>query len=154
MERDDCRVVDKNRKYQLEAEMATHHHAVPCRSGHHAFRHDDHWTRHQLVRHAADAVGHGSHAVLGGHAGAYGTFLAHGLGIVNNFWAYLSCMAFAGIFMPIFNAPSMAILQARVNSDFMGRVFSVTMMAGSLAMPFGMAVFGPAADAMEIDWCS
>lgn len=63
-------------------------------------------------------------------------------------------MAFAGIFMPIFNAPSMAILQARVNSDFMGRVFSVTMMAGSLAMPFGMAVFGPAADAMEIDWCS
>jgi DHA3 family macrolide efflux protein-like MFS transporter len=75
-----------------------------------------------------------------------------GLGLLNNFWLYLSCMALAGVILPMFNAPSMAVLQARVDPDFLGRVFSVLMMTGSLAMPFGMLVFGPIADVVPIDW--
>jgi DHA3 family macrolide efflux protein-like MFS transporter len=82
---------------------------------------------------------------------AFGLFTA-ALGILENFWLYLGCMALAGISMPIFNAPSMAVLQARVDADFLGRVSSVFMMVGSLAMPFGMLVFGPVSDIISIDW--
>ncbi|MDR3052796.1 MAG: MFS transporter [Coriobacteriales bacterium] len=74
-----------------------------------------------------------------------------GLGLLGNFWVYLACMCFVGVIMPLFNAPSMAILQARIDPDYMGRVFSVSMMAGSLAMPFGMLIFGPLADSISID---
>ena len=75
-----------------------------------------------------------------------------GLGLLNNFWVYLACMGFIGIIMPFFNAPMMAILQEKIDPNFMGRVFSVFMMVGSLSMPFGMVVFGPLADVVPIDW--
>jgi DHA3 family macrolide efflux protein-like MFS transporter len=75
-----------------------------------------------------------------------------GLGLLNNFWPYLACMAFVGITMPTFNAPMMAIMQEKIDPNFMGRVFSVFMMLGSLAMPLGMLVFGPLADWLAIDW--
>jgi DHA3 family macrolide efflux protein-like MFS transporter len=74
-----------------------------------------------------------------------------GLGLLGNFWVYLACMAFVGVIMPIFNAPCMAILQTRIDPDYMGRVFSVSMMAGSLSMPVGMLIFGPLADVISID---
>jgi DHA3 family macrolide efflux protein-like MFS transporter len=74
-----------------------------------------------------------------------------GLGLLNNFWIYLACMLFVGITMPAFNAPSMAIMQSRIDPNYMGRVFSISMMVGSLAMPFGMVVFGPLADITSID---
>jgi DHA3 family macrolide efflux protein-like MFS transporter len=77
---------------------------------------------------------------------------AIGLGLLDNFWVYLGCMLFVGITMPMFNAPSMAVLQARVDPDYMGRVFSVSMMTGSLAMPVGMIAFGPLSDMIAIDW--
>ncbi|MDR0432463.1 MAG: MFS transporter [Bifidobacteriaceae bacterium] len=75
-----------------------------------------------------------------------------GLGVLGNFWVYLSFMAFVGVSMPIFNAPSMAVMQSRIDPDFMGRVFSVLTMTGALAMPAGMVVFGPMADAVDIRW--
>jgi DHA3 family macrolide efflux protein-like MFS transporter len=74
-----------------------------------------------------------------------------GLGLLGNFWVYLACMGFVGVIMPIFNAPCMAILQTRIDPDYMGRVFSVSMMAGSLSMPVGMLIFGPLADVISID---
>lgn len=75
-----------------------------------------------------------------------------GLGLLDNFWVYLACMTFVGITMPIFNAPMMGIMQEKIDADFMGRVFSVFMMLSSLAMPIGIAVFGPFADVIPIDW--
>ncbi|NLN34424.1 MAG: MFS transporter, partial [Candidatus Cloacimonetes bacterium] len=75
-----------------------------------------------------------------------------GLGIMGDFWLYLTCIAFVGIIMPLFNAPMMGILQEKIDPDYMGRVFSVFMMFGSLSMPVGMLVFGPLADAFPIDW--
>ncbi|MDR1422179.1 MAG: MFS transporter [Coriobacteriales bacterium] len=74
-----------------------------------------------------------------------------GLGLLGNFWVYLACMAFVGSVMPVFSAPMMGILQERIVPDFMGRVFSVFMMVGSLAMPIGMLFFGPLADLISID---
>jgi DHA3 family macrolide efflux protein-like MFS transporter len=74
-----------------------------------------------------------------------------GLGLLGNFWVYLACMLFVGVVMPVFNAPNMAILQTRIDPDYMGRVFAVSMMVGSLAMPVGMLVFGPLADFVTID---
>jgi DHA3 family macrolide efflux protein-like MFS transporter len=74
-----------------------------------------------------------------------------GLGVLGNFWVYLACMLFVGVVGPLFNAPCMAILQTRIDPDYMGRVFSVSMLAGSLAMPLGMLVFGPLADLISID---
>jgi DHA3 family macrolide efflux protein-like MFS transporter len=75
-----------------------------------------------------------------------------GLGLLGNFWVYLAFMAFIGVSMPLFNAPSMAVMQARIDPNFMGRVFSVLMMTGALAMPAGMVLFGPLADVVDIRW--
>lgn len=73
------------------------------------------------------------------------------LGLASNFWVYLSFMAICGISFPFFNTPLMTIFQTKVDPDYMGRVFSVLTMSGSVMMPLGMAVFGPLADVVSID---
>lgn len=77
--------------------------------------------------------------------------LAAGLGITSNFWIYLAIMAITGVVMPLWNTPSMVLLQTRVEPTFMGRVLSVFTMVSSVMMPAGMIVFGPVADAVSID---
>ena len=74
------------------------------------------------------------------------------LGIVPNFWVYLGIMALCGLVVPSFNTPSMTILQANVDPQIMGRVMGVYMTLSSLAMPLGMAVFGPLGDIVKIEW--
>jgi DHA3 family macrolide efflux protein-like MFS transporter len=73
------------------------------------------------------------------------------LGLINNFWLYLGVMAIMGLTMPLYNTPSMALLQSTVDPAYMGRVFSVFGMASSLMMPAGMMLFGPLADVISID---
>ena len=46
----------------------------------------------------------------------------------------------------------MATLQTNVDSAYMGRVFSVLLMMGSLMMPLGMIVWGPLGDVVDIGW--
>ena len=75
-----------------------------------------------------------------------------GLGLFENFWSYALCMGITGIVMNLFDAPMMATLQIRVDSAYMGRVFSVMMMMGSVMMPLGMVLWGPLSDAVAIDW--
>jgi DHA3 family macrolide efflux protein-like MFS transporter len=60
-------------------------------------------------------------------------------------------MAITGVVMPLWNTPSMVLLQTRVETAFMGRVLSVFTMVSSVMMPAGMIVFGPVADAVSID---
>ncbi len=74
------------------------------------------------------------------------------LGVVPNFWIYLGVMLICGVTMPLFNTPSMTLLQSKIEPDKMGRVFSVMMMFGGLAMPLGMVVFGPLGDVVRIEW--
>ena len=75
-----------------------------------------------------------------------------GLGLMDNFALYLGCMGIAGLVMPAINAPVLTVMQIRVDAEYMGRVFSVLSMLGSIAMPVGMTVWGPLADVVLIDW--
>jgi DHA3 family macrolide efflux protein-like MFS transporter len=77
--------------------------------------------------------------------------LAAGLGFASTFSLYLVIMALLGISMPLWNAPSMVLLQTTVEPAFMGRVLSVFTMASSVMMPLGMVFFGPIADIVSID---
>lgn len=74
------------------------------------------------------------------------------LGVVPNFWVYLVFIAIAGISIPIFNVPSMVLLQEKVEGDYLGRVFGVLSMISSIMMPMGMLLFGPLADIIKIEW--
>lgn len=74
------------------------------------------------------------------------------LGLVPNFWIYLSFMVLIGIVMPIFNTPATVLLQQKVEGDFLGRVFGVLGMISSVMMPLGMLVFGPLSDFVKIEW--
>jgi DHA3 family macrolide efflux protein-like MFS transporter len=75
-----------------------------------------------------------------------------GLGLLDNFTLYLACMGFTGFIWPAFNAPMMAALQAKVDAEYMGRVFSIIAMLASIMMPVGMLIWGPLADKIPIDW--
>jgi DHA3 family macrolide efflux protein-like MFS transporter len=77
--------------------------------------------------------------------------LVAGLGLAPNFVLYLVIMAVLGITLPLWNAPSMVLLQTTVEPSFMGRVLSVFMMVNSTMMPLGMVVFGPIADIVSIN---
>ena len=74
------------------------------------------------------------------------------LGTIPVFWIYLVFMGVIGIFMPLFNTPSLVLLQEKVEPDFMGRVFGVFTMISTSMMPLGMLVFGPLADIVRIEW--
>lgn len=74
------------------------------------------------------------------------------LGLVPNFWVYLGFMALCGLCMPVFNTPSTVLLQERVEGNYLGRIFSVMGMIGSVSMPAGMLLFGPLADVAPIEW--
>ncbi len=73
------------------------------------------------------------------------------LGLVSNFYVYLSFMLLAGFTMPCFNTPSSVIIQEKVEGDYLGRIFSVMGMIGSVGMPASMLVFGPLADTVPIE---
>jgi DHA3 family macrolide efflux protein-like MFS transporter len=77
--------------------------------------------------------------------------LSAGLGLAPNFWIYLVIMAIMGIALPLYNAPSMVLLQTTVEPAFMGRVLSVFTMLSSTMMPLGMVVFGPVSDTVSIN---
>ncbi len=74
------------------------------------------------------------------------------LGIVPSFWIYLGVMGITGLSMPLFNTPSMVMLQEKVEGEYLGRIFGVFGMISSSMMPLGMLLFGPIADFIEIEW--
>jgi DHA3 family macrolide efflux protein-like MFS transporter len=74
-----------------------------------------------------------------------------GLGMAHNFLVYIGIMAVIGLTMPLYNTPTMVLLQSTVDPVYMGRVLSVFMMINSVMMPVGMLFFGPLADKVSID---
>ncbi|MDF2834363.1 MAG: transporter [Paenibacillus sp.] len=74
------------------------------------------------------------------------------LGVVPNFWIYLTVMAIFGLGMPMANTPTTVLLQEKVDPDYMGRIFGVFGMISTSMMPIGMMIFGPLADVIEIEW--
>ncbi|GHU80270.1 MFS transporter [Clostridia bacterium] len=72
-------------------------------------------------------------------------------GVVPNFWVYLGIMLLCGMTVPLFNTASQTMMQTKLDPAIMGRVFSVLMMINGLAMPMGMALFGPLGDVVRIE---
>lgn len=71
--------------------------------------------------------------------------------IANMFIIYLVMMGALGITMPLFNTPSIVILQETVEENMYGRVFSIVNMIASGIMPLSMVLFGPLADVISIE---
>ncbi len=72
-------------------------------------------------------------------------------GVIPNFWVYLGTMVFCGGTMPLYNTPSMTLMQTKIPPQLMGRVFSAVAMINGLGMPLGMALFGPLGDFVKIE---
>ena len=73
------------------------------------------------------------------------------LGMVPNFWVYLSVMVFCGITAPLYHAPSTTVMQTKIPANMLGRTFSVLTMINGLAMPLGIVLFGPLSDIVTIE---
>ncbi len=82
---------------------------------------------------------------------AFGAF-AIGMGLSKNFILYLSLMLFYGIALTIVQTAITTMLQEKTDTSMQGRVFGLfgTMYAGFL--PIGMAIFGPLADFLPLQW--
>lgn len=75
-----------------------------------------------------------------------------GLALAPGFNLYLGFMGIFGVALPLYNTPSMVMIQEHVEEGFMGRVFSILSMLSTSLMPLGMLIFGPLADRIRIEW--
>lgn len=74
------------------------------------------------------------------------------MGLSPLFAVYLAADFAAGICLPFFNSPATVLLQEKVEGDMQGRIFSLLQIISSAAVPLGMALFGPLADAVPVQW--
>jgi DHA3 family macrolide efflux protein-like MFS transporter len=65
------------------------------------------------------------------------------MGLMTNFWVYAVFMGLCGLSLPLFNAPMTTVMQTKVSPEYMGRVFAVTTMISTIAMPIGSVIFAP-----------
>ncbi len=87
--------------------------------------------------------------VVGGLAASVMTII---MGVTEVFWVYLAVMLFTGLAVPFTESPLMVLVQEKIDHEMQGRVFSILGIAATLTMPLGMALFGPLADAVPIQW--
>jgi len=74
-----------------------------------------------------------------------------GMGLSPNVWVFFAFMFLVGFAVPSFSTPTMTVLQETVEPDRLGRVFGFLGIVGAVAMPLGMAVFGPLADVYSVE---
>jgi DHA3 family macrolide efflux protein-like MFS transporter len=79
-------------------------------------------------------------------------FCTFSLGIIPNYIIYAVIVALIGLVLPMFNTPFTALLQEKVEGDFLGRVFGVMNMIACSIMPLSMLLYGPLADIVKIEW--
>ncbi|MEY8357283.1 MFS transporter [Lachnospiraceae bacterium 54-53] len=82
---------------------------------------------------------------------AFGAF-AIGMGIANNFILYLVFMLFYGIAMTIVQTSITTLLQEKTEVSMQGRIFGLLGSMYSGFLPIGMAIFGPLADVIPLQW--
>lgn len=80
---------------------------------------------------------------------AYGALMV-ALGLAPVYAVYLTANFLIGITMPCYNAPITAMLQEKADPQMHGRIFSLVQITGSCALPLGMTLFGPLADAVPV----
>jgi DHA3 family macrolide efflux protein-like MFS transporter len=76
--------------------------------------------------------------------------LSIALGLSPNLWFFYVAMFFTGVAVPAFSTPSMTVLQETVEPERQGRVFGFLGIVTAVAMPLGMAIFGPLADVWSV----
>lgn len=117
-------------------------------------------TTNEILYSAGAVAGGAIMASWGGFANRLKTIAlscaAHGissmlLGVSPSFAFYLVVMFFTGIFMPMFSAAEMVLIQENVDSEVQGRVFSMIDMIILAVMPLGMFLFGPLADRLRVE---
>jgi DHA3 family macrolide efflux protein-like MFS transporter len=77
--------------------------------------------------------------------------LSIALGLAPNLPVFFAIMLLIGLAVPFFSTPSMTLLQETVEPERQGRVFGFVGIVMAVAMPIGMVVFGPLADAVPIE---
>lgn len=82
---------------------------------------------------------------------SFGT-LAIGMGLSKNFTLYLALMLIYGVALTVIQTATTTLIQEKADMSMQGRVFGLmgSMYAGFL--PIGMAVFGPMADMIPLQW--
>ena len=73
------------------------------------------------------------------------------LGIAPVLWVFLALMFLVGVVVPAFSTTSATMLQESVELEMQGRVFGLLGIVMALAMPAGMAVFGPLSDVVSVE---
>jgi DHA3 family macrolide efflux protein-like MFS transporter len=68
----------------------------------------------------------------------------------NGFYLGVAILSITGIANPLVNGPLMAALQARVEPEKQGRVFTLLQAGSAAAMPLGLAIAGPLSDKIGI----
>ncbi len=78
--------------------------------------------------------------------------LAIGMGLSKNFILYLALMLVYGVALTMVQTATTTLIQEKAEESMQGRVFGLmgSMYAGFL--PVGMAVFGPLADVIPLQW--
>ncbi len=84
---------------------------------------------------------------LGALTIAGGAVLMVGLAPPNGYLLGLAGMALFGFLNPMVNGPLFAVMQAKVEPEIQGRVFSFLNAGAAFASPLGLAIAGPVADA-------
>ncbi len=82
---------------------------------------------------------------------AFGAFAA-ALGIAGNFYLYLFIMLLYGVALTMVQTTVTTILQEHTEERMQGRVFGLQSTVYSGFLPLGMAVFGPLADLIPLQW--
>jgi DHA3 family macrolide efflux protein-like MFS transporter len=77
-------------------------------------------------------------------------FALVGLAPAHAFLLAVGAMFFGGFMMVIVNGSTFAMLQAIVPAEMQGRVFTVVLSGSGIMAPLGLAVAGPAADALGV----
>lgn len=77
--------------------------------------------------------------------------LAVGLGFTTNLILYYFLFFIVGLAVPAFSTSAMTLLQETVEPERQGRVFGFVGIVMSVAMPLGMALFGPLADVVSVE---
>lgn len=70
-----------------------------------------------------------------------------GVAPANGYLLGLTGMALFGFLNPMVNGPLFAVMQAKVEPEIQGRVFSILNAGAAFASPLGLAIAGPVADA-------
>lgn len=78
--------------------------------------------------------------------------MAIGMGITQNFLLYLIFMICYGIALTTIQTTITTLLQENTNVSMQGRVFGFMGAMYAVCYPFGMAVFGPLADIIPLQW--